>query len=121
MIMNTVLKTEEALIFVACLFAFTFLNMSWWWFIGCILLPDLGMIGYLFGNKTGVWTYNLFHHKGLAIVIALTGYLTHNNLLMFAGLILFAHASMDRMLGYGLKYERGFKFTHLGEIGVIKN
>lgn len=37
--------------------------------------------------------------------------------LQLAGIILFAHAAFDRILGYGLKYERGFKFTHLGEIG----
>ena len=24
---------------------------------------------------------------------------------------------MDRVAGYGLKYENGFKFNHLGEIG----
>ena len=33
------------------------------------------------------------------------------------GIVLFAHAAFDRIVGYGLKYERGFKFTHLGEIG----
>jgi hypothetical protein len=38
-------------------------------------------------------------------------------MLEFEGLILFSHSAMDRMLGYGLKYESGFKFTHLGEIG----
>ncbi len=30
---------------------------------------------------------------------------------------LFAHSSMDRMLGYGLKYEDSFGNTHLGMIG----
>lgn len=29
----------------------------------------------------------------------------------------FPHAAMDRIFGYGLKYEKGFKYTHLGEIG----
>ncbi|HEX5170020.1 MAG TPA: DUF4260 domain-containing protein [Cyclobacteriaceae bacterium] len=115
--MNTALKTEEALMFAACLFAFTFLGMNWWWFIGCILLPDVGMLGYVHSNKTGAWTYNLLHHKGIAILVGLAGYLMANNWLVFAGLILFAHASMDRMFGYGLKYEKGFSFTHLGELG----
>jgi hypothetical protein len=27
---------------------------------------------------------------------------------------------MDRMMGYGLKYNEGFKFTHLGTIGKAK-
>lgn len=36
---------------------------------------------------------------------------------MLAGVILFAHASMDRIFGYGLKYADDFKHTHLQEIG----
>lgn len=115
--MKNLLKTEELLMFIACLFAFSLLNLNWWWFAGCILLPDTGMIGYIHNNKTGAWMYNLFHHKGIAAVIAASGYFLENDWIIFAGLILFAHASMDRMLGYGLKYEKGFRFTHLGEIG----
>jgi len=30
---------------------------------------------------------------------------------------MFGHSSMDRMFGYGLKTEEGFKYTHLGMIG----
>lgn len=30
---------------------------------------------------------------------------------------LFSHSAMDRIFGYGLKHENGFKFTHLREIG----
>lgn len=103
--------------FGAGVFAFTFLNLSWWWFAGCILLPDVGMVGYLHNSRTGAFTYNLFHHKAVALAIVLSGYLLHNTWIVFAGVILFTHSSMDRMLGYGLKYQRGFKFTHLGEIG----
>lgn len=98
-------------------FAFSLLNMSWWWFAGFILLPDIGMVGYLHSNKTGAWTYNIFHHKGIAILVGFSGYLLANNWMLFIGIILFTHASLDRMLGYGLKYEQGFKFTHLGEVG----
>jgi len=116
--MNFLLKTEEAFMFGVGVFAFSLLGMSWWWFVGFILLPDVGMIGYLHNSKSGSWLYNLFHHKGIAIVIGLLGYLQSSNWLLFAGIILFTHASMDRMFGYGLKYESGFKFTHLGEIGV---
>ena len=32
-------------------------------------------------------------------------------------LIWMAHIGMDRALGYGLKYQKGFGFTHLGRIG----
>lgn len=32
-------------------------------------------------------------------------------------MILFAHASLDRVFGYGLKYADGFSHTHMGDIG----
>lgn len=115
--MNNLLKLEEAAMFIAGIFLFTFLDLSWWWFAGCILLPDIGMIGYVHNGRTGAITYNLFHHRAIALIIGGAGYLLHNQWLLFAGLILFTHIAMDRMLGYGLKYEKGFKFTHLGEIG----
>ena len=34
-----------------------------------------------------------------------------------AGVILFSHTAMDRIMGYGLKFEKGFIFTHQGTIG----
>jgi hypothetical protein len=37
--------------------------------------------------------------------------------LQLAGLILFGHSSMDRVLGYGLKYSDSFQHTHLGMLG----
>lgn len=36
---------------------------------------------------------------------------------MFIGIVMFAHSSFDRVLGYGLKYCDNFKNTHLGAIG----
>jgi hypothetical protein len=41
----------------------------------------------------------------------------NNQLLQLIGLILFGHSSMDRALGYGLKYPDSFQNTHLGIIG----
>lgn len=82
-----------------------------------ILLPDIGMLGYLGGNKIGAFSYNLFHHKGIAIVIYLLGLYLVLPIVQLIGIILFSHASFDRALGYGLKYDKGFKFTHLGSIG----
>ncbi|HMQ00884.1 MAG TPA: DUF4260 domain-containing protein [Cyclobacteriaceae bacterium] len=115
--MNKLLKTEEALLFIACVLSFPYFELSWWWFIGFILLPDIGMIGYLLNNKAGAYTYNLLHHRGIAAALAFAGYFLQMPWFLFAGYILFSHAAMDRIFGYGLKYERGFKFTHLGEIG----
>ncbi len=115
--MKTVLKLEEAMMFGLGIYLFSVLDYAWWWFLVLILAPDVGMVGYIFGNRTGALVYNLFHHKGIAILIYLAGAYFSIPLCQLIGIILFSHASLDRMLGYGLKYDKGFKFTHLGEIG----
>ena len=90
------------------------LQFSWWVYILLYLAPDIGMVGYSINKSVGAVIYNIFHHKAVAIVIALTGLMLHNDYLLLTGVILFGHASMDRIFGYGLKYFTGFKQTHLG-------
>ena len=115
--MKTVLKLEELGLFVFGIYLFNQLDFAWWWFLVLILAPDFSMIGYAFGNKAGAVSYNLFHHRGVAVFIYFVGIYFTNQIVQLIGVILFAHSSMDRMFGYGLKYETGFKHTHLGEIG----
>ena len=115
--MKTTLKIEELVMLLLGIYVFGFLYFEWWWFLVLFFLPDIGMLGYALGNRAGAFFYNLFHHKGLAILIYLAGFSFLNEILQLLGVILFSHASFDRLLGYGLKYEKGFKFTHLGEIG----
>jgi len=115
--MKTTLKLEELALFLLGIFLFAQLPSVWWWFLVLILAPDIGMAGYLFGNKTGAFTYNLFHHRGIAVLVYLLGIYFQSNVTQLIGVMLFSHAAMDRIFGYGLKYEKGFKFTHLGEIG----
>ena len=115
--MKTIIKLEELGLLLLGIYFFSILNYAWWWFFTLILAPDFSMVGYVFGNKIGAFSYNLFHHRGIAIIIYLIGIYFHQNEIQLAGVILFAHSSFDRMLGYGLKYEKGFKYTHLGLIG----
>ncbi|MUV02756.1 DUF4260 family protein [Flavobacterium rakeshii] len=115
--MKGLIKLEEAALFLLGIYFFSQLDYAWWWFLVLLLAPDFSMIGYAFGNKAGAWAYNFFHHRGVAILLYLAGMYYSSQLLQLIGVIWFAHSSMDRMFGYGLKYENGFKFTHLGEIG----
>jgi hypothetical protein len=115
--MNTIIKLEETALFILGIYLFSLLNFEWWWFLVLILAPDLSMIGYIFGNKTGTFFYNVFHHKGIAVVLYILGCYLKIEIVTLTGIVLFAHAAMDRIFGYGLKYEKGFKYTHLGEIG----
>jgi len=49
--------------------------------------------------------------------VLLVGWMLASDLTTTVGLILVAHICMDRVMGYGLKHESGFKDTHLGRIG----
>jgi len=115
--MKSIIKLEEIGLFALGIYFFSQMQYAWWWFLVLILLPDLSMIGYIFGNKIGALCYNVAHHRGIAIILYFVGIYYSNPAIQLSGVILFAHSSMDRMFGYGLKYETGFKYTHLGEIG----
>ena len=116
--MKTILKLEEAAMTAVGIYLLTIYNLHLSFWIWAILFfsPDIGMLGYLVNTKVGAAVYNLFHHKGIAVAIAATGYYLHNDVLTAIGILLFAHASFDRIMGYGLKYEDTFKNTHLGSL-----
>lgn len=119
--MKYLLKLEEFAMLVLGCIAFSRLELQWWIFFALFLTPDIGMAGYLVNSRTGAFTYNLLHHKGIALTLWLTGMLAGTLPLHLAGIIIFAHASFDRILGYGLKYSDGFHHTHLGAIGKKNN
>ncbi len=115
--MKKLLTLEEIAQFLLGIFLFSRLDFAWWWFPALILVPDLSMIAYLVNPKIGALVYNFFHHKLLAVIVFVLGYYIDNQILILAGIILFAHSAMDRVFGYGLKYEDAFSNTHLGKIG----
>ena len=115
--MKNLIKLEELFLFGLALFLFSGLDYAWWLYPLFFLTPDLSMLGYLVNPRVGAWTYNLIHHKGLAVALYVLGYLFSIPWLMFAGTILLGHSSLDRVFGYGLKYPDAFQNTHLGVIG----
>jgi hypothetical protein len=115
--MKSLIRVEELAMFLLAVFVFTFTEFAWWWFLLLLLTPDVSMIGYLFNNKIGAVGYNIFHHKATAISIFIAGYIFEIPWVELIGIILFAHSSMDRIFGYGLKFSDSFKHTHLGRIG----
>jgi len=115
--MDALLKLEEPGQFLLAIFLFSQLPFAWWVFPACLLLPDVSMAGYLVNAKAGAWLYNIFHHKLIAVIVMALGYFLSSDMLLLAGIILFAHAAMDRLFGYGLKYKDDFHHTHLGWIG----
>ncbi|HMP30719.1 MAG TPA: DUF4260 domain-containing protein [Saprospiraceae bacterium] len=119
--MKKILNLEEVAVLLLSIFLFSKLSFDWWWFPSLIFLPDIGMIGYLINPKIGAYTYNLLHHRGLAALFAVVGIQQLDENWLLASIILFAHISLDRMLGYGLKHTDSFHNTHLGFIGKNKS
>ncbi|MCT8339077.1 DUF4260 domain-containing protein [Flavobacteriaceae bacterium TK19130] len=115
--MKTLLNLEEAAEFALGLALFLQLEYAWWWFPVLLLAPDIGMIGYLMNSKIGAFSYNLTHHKAVAITFILVGLFVLTDIYTAIGAIMLAHSAMDRIFGYGLKYSDRFQHTHLGEIG----
>ncbi|WP_234733067.1 DUF4260 domain-containing protein [Tellurirhabdus bombi] len=115
--MKNLLKIEELAQFTLSIAIFTQLPYAWWWFPALILVPDLSMLGYLVSTRLGAYLYNLIHHKATGIIVGSLGFFLQDPAWMLAGCILFAHSSMDRLFGYGLKYTDSFKHTHLDIIG----
>jgi hypothetical protein len=115
--MKFLIFLEEITKLIFCFLASLHLGFSPWFFLILLFTPDISMLGYLFSNKTGAWLYNLFHHQTTALLIGLAGVSMGNSGLELAALILFGHSVLDRALGFGLKYEKSFRQTHLGQIG----
>lgn len=119
--MKTTLRIEELAMFGLALLLWMQGGFTWWVFFVALLAPDIGMLGYVINAKIGAISYNICHHKGLAIALYYFGLVHHIPWLEGTALIIFGHASIDRVMGYGLKYFDAFQHTHLGMIGKQKS
>jgi len=90
------------------------ISLPWWLWFMLFFSPDISMLGYLVNTKIGAYSYNLFHHKLVAVIFITAGFFLKDNILIASGLLLYAHSSFDRIMGYGLKFTDSFKHTHLG-------
>lgn len=111
---RTWLRLEGAAVFVASLWLYHWQLGSWWLFAWLLLAPDLSMAGYLAGPTIGARAYNLMHNYVVPIFLALYGLSVGRADVVPYALIWTAHIGIDRMLGFGLKYDDAFRHTHLG-------
>ena len=100
---------------VACIALATYfaLDGPLWMLAVLALAPDLSMLGYVFGPRLGAHVYNIIHIYTLPLALGIAATVTDTNLALFVALVWTAHIGADRALGYGLKFESGFKHTHL--------
>jgi hypothetical protein len=114
---RALLRLEGLFVFVLSVALYARIGESWWLFAVLFLAPDLSFLGYLAGPRVGAIAYNAVHMTAGPVLLALVGLLAPYQPAVAIGLIWLAHCGIDRALGYGLKYEAGFGFTHLGRIG----
>ena len=114
------LRLEGLTLFAGMVLLYWMWGGSWWVFVILFLAPDLSFIAYLSDPKTGAIVYNAAHSYMAPVALLTAGLAAGEPLTLSLAMIWLAHIGIDRALGYGLKYQSGFGFTHLGRIGRRK-
>lgn len=79
-------------------------------------VPDIAILFYKINNKVGGIAYNIIHTYIIPIILLFINIIFFNNVLFQSICIIWmSHISMDRFLGYGLKYDT-FKETHIQKL-----
>lgn len=115
-----ILRAEGLAVLVLTVVWYAHLRESWGMFALLFLVPDLAMLGYLGGPKTGAAVYNAFHTYVFPLLLGAVGLLMNHMTLLGVSLIWTAHIGVDRALGFGLKISDSFNETHLGSGGARK-
>lgn len=115
-LVSFLLRLEGIVLFAAALALYIDADYSILALVLLALAPDLSMLGYLAGKKAGAITYDVVHCEALPLALGAIGVLADWSVGAQLALIWLAHIGIDRALGYGLKYETGFKDTHLQRV-----
>jgi hypothetical protein len=107
------LRLEGAVLLAGSLIAYHAAGQAWWPVPLAVLAPDLLMAGYVRGTRLGAQLYNAGHSTLLPAAVAGLAWWQGQPLILALGLIWLAHIGLDRLLGYGLKYDDDFQHTHL--------
>ena len=115
------LRLEGLTLFGGMVLLYWMWGGSWWLFVILFLAPDLSFVAYLSDPRTGAIVYNAAHSYMAPVALLTAGFAAGEPLTLSLSMIWLAHIGIDRALGYGLKYQVGFGFTHLGRIGKRKS
>jgi hypothetical protein len=116
--LRTLLRLEGLTLFTGMTLLYAVWGGSWWIYAILFLVPDLSFAAYLGGPRFSAIVYNTAHSYMAPMSLMTTGFALDSPLTLSIALIWLAHIGIDRALGYGLKYETGFTYTHLGRIGA---
>ena len=114
---RALLRVEGLAVLLASVAGYHAIGASWLLFVALLLLPDLGLIGYVAGAGTGALTYNALHTYAGPAALAALAYVDVAPGAWPVCLVWSAHIGLDRVLGFGLKFSSAFRDTHLGTLG----
>lgn len=114
--MSNLIRLENACVFIAVVSVYFIFDFSLWIFLLFLLAPDISMVGYAVNKDIGSKVYNLGHTYVLPIIVTLLYLVTNEETILQISLIWLAHISMDRTIGYGLKYALGFDKTTIQKV-----
>lgn len=107
------MRIEGLAIFGVAIGSYLVVASPIWLLVVLELAPDLAMIGYLAGPRMGSLSYNVVHTYTLATALGVLGFWTDVHIATLVALIWAVHIGADRLVGYALKFDSGFKDTHL--------
>jgi hypothetical protein len=113
---RTLLRLEGLTLFAGMVLLYAVWGGSWLVFVLLFLVPDLSFLAYLSDSRPGAIVYNAAHSYMVPVALLTLGFAQEWPLLLSIAMIWLAHIGIDRALGYGLKYQAGFGFTHLGQV-----
>lgn len=114
---NYLLRLEGFTMFVFTLMSYEFLQFDWGQFVLLFFLPDLAIAAYIAGPRAGAICYNTTHTYILPLMLFAYGFFRNSPEVESWAIVWMSHIGFDRTLGYGLKYSKGFRYTHLRRLG----
>jgi hypothetical protein len=96
-------RIAGAAVLVSAAGTYFWLGGTWWVALALLLAPDLAALGFVFGAKQGVASYNVAHRPIVPLVLLGLGFVAGARVAALLALIWIGHIGMDRAAGYGFK------------------
>jgi len=111
-----IVRLEYLTVLLFLVYAYFSQKYSPWFFLVLLSVPDISIAFYKVNNRIGGIAYNIIHTYTIPIILAVNAKLFfEDTVILPICLIWMSHISMDRFIGYGLKYDN-FKETHIQKL-----
>lgn len=107
------IRLEYLAALLALVYTYFSFNHNVWLFLALLFAPDIVIAFYKINSKVGEIAYNMIHTYTIPVILLAANHVLFNLAVIQAVCIIWmSHISMDRLVGYGLKYDN-FKETHI--------